>query len=107
MPCFSPVFRWERGQRLNQILLDLQRPLLEKLIAAAPESSHTLLVNGDALILSDAPFENLPDVNIISFGLCVDPSPAFRVLMKKCGSGCPPLFTGGWMKWNRTILATD
>ena len=27
-----PVFRWERGQRLNQHLLDLQLPLYEKIM---------------------------------------------------------------------------
>lgn len=73
-----PVFRWERGQRLNQTLLDLQQPLLEKLIHAAPGKTHTLLASGDALILSDVNFDNLPDVDVISFGLSVDPSLSSR-----------------------------
>lgn len=73
-----PVFRWERGQRLNQNLLDLQLPLLEKLLDAAPPASHTLLASGDALILSEANFSRLPDSDIISFGLSVDPSLASR-----------------------------
>ena len=73
-----PVYRWERGQRLNQTLLDLQLPLLEKLLDAAPTSSHTLLASGDALILSEEAFSYLPDSDIISFGLSVDPSLASR-----------------------------
>jgi fucokinase / fucose-1-phosphate guanylyltransferase len=73
-----PVYRWERGQRLNQTLLDLQLPLLKKLFKAAPSSSHTLLASGDALILSEETFSDLPDTDIISFGLSVDPSLASR-----------------------------
>ena len=73
-----PVYRWERGQRLNQKLLDLQLPLYEKLLAVSPSSSHTLLASGDALVLSDADVSDLPDADIISFGLSVDPSLASR-----------------------------
>lgn len=73
-----PVYRWERGQRLNQTLIDLQLPLLEKLIDLAPTSSHTMIASGDALIRCDTPPSHLPDVDIISFGLSVDPSLASR-----------------------------
>ena len=31
-----PVFRWERGQKLSQTLLDLQLPLYERMMAQAP-----------------------------------------------------------------------
>lgn len=73
-----PVFRWQRGQRLNQTLLDLQLPLFEKLIAAAAEASHTLVASGDALVLSDALIPPLPAVDVLGFGLSVDPSLASR-----------------------------
>jgi hypothetical protein len=73
-----PVYRWERGQRLNQKLLDLQLPLLEKLLDAAPSRSHTLLASGEALVISVIPPSVLPDADIISFGLSVDPSLASR-----------------------------
>lgn len=73
-----PVFRWQRGQRLNQTLLDLQRPLLEKVIAAAGEQAHTLIASGDALVLSDEAVPPLADVDVLCFGLSVDPSLASR-----------------------------
>jgi hypothetical protein len=37
------VFRWERGQRLSQDLLQLQVPLYERIMAAAPEALHTTM----------------------------------------------------------------
>ena len=67
-------FRWERGQRLNQTLLDLQLPLLENLLSAAPNSVNTLIASGDALILSDVLFDKLPDADVISLGMSVDPA---------------------------------
>ena len=69
-----PVYRWQRGQRLNQTLLDLQTPLLERLLTAAPSGTHTLLASGDALILSNHTLEDLPDADVISFGIPVDPA---------------------------------
>ena len=69
-----PIFRWERGQRLNQTLLDLQLPLLENLLSAAPKTINTLIASGDALILSDVLFDKLPDADVISLGMSVDPA---------------------------------
>ena len=69
-----PVFRWERGQRLNQSLLDLQLPFLEKLSDAAPPSMNTIIASGDAFILSDQLFEKLPDADVVSIGMSVDPA---------------------------------
>ena len=47
-----PVFRWERGQHLNQNLLSLQLPLYERIMQAAPQSLHTLIASGDVYIRS-------------------------------------------------------
>jgi len=69
-----PVFRWQRGQRLNQTLLDLQRPLFERLIAASGPATHTLVASGDALVMSEALVPPLPEVDVLCFGLSVDPS---------------------------------
>ena len=69
-----PVFRWERGQRLDQTLLDLQLPLLDNLLDAAHENTRVLIASGDALILSDRLFDNLPDADVISIGMSVDPA---------------------------------
>ncbi len=73
-----PVFRWARGQRFDQALLDLQIPLLEKIINASPDTTHTLLASGDALVMSDAGISGLPEADVISFGLGVDPALASR-----------------------------
>lgn len=68
-----PVFRWERGQKLSQTLLDLQLPLLKRLLEASPKNTHTLLASGDALIRSNLTID-LPDTDVISFGIPVDPA---------------------------------
>ena len=38
-----PVFRWERGQRLSQNLLQLQLPLYERIMDSAPKSLRTMI----------------------------------------------------------------
>ena len=42
-----PVFRWARGQRVDQSLLDMQLPLYEMIMQKAPQSLHTLIASGD------------------------------------------------------------
>jgi len=73
-----PVFRWSRGQRLNQILLDLQLPLYERLISIASSASNTLIASGDVLI--DAPQipSALPSADVVCLGIWVDPHLASR-----------------------------
>ena len=68
-----PVFRWQRGQRLNQTLIDLQIPLLEKIAQKAPSEYHTILASGDVYINSEANLSNLPKSDIILFGISVNP----------------------------------
>ena len=71
-----PVFRWERGQRLSQNLLSLQLPLYERIMAAAPERLHTMVVSGDVLILADAKLSPVPDADVVCYGLWLDASVA-------------------------------
>jgi len=73
-----PVFRWSRGQRLNQTLLDLQLPLYERLMEMSPSSTNTLIASGDVLLqYSKLPAE-LPDADVICLGIWVDPHLAAR-----------------------------
>jgi galactokinase/mevalonate kinase-like predicted kinase len=73
-----PVFRWSRGQRLDQTLLDLQVPLFEKIMEVSGTGQNTLIASGDVLILSpDVPFE-LPVADVVCFGIWVDPHLASR-----------------------------
>lgn len=68
-----PVFRWQRGQRLDQTLLDMQIPLYEKILQRAPSRIHTLIASGDVLITAGEEFQNLPDADVICFGLWISP----------------------------------
>ncbi len=71
-----PVFRWSRGQHLDQTLVDLQMPLLEKIMGIAGEAQNCLIASGDVLILSpEIPFE-LPEADVVCFGIWVDPQMA-------------------------------
>lgn len=69
-----PVFRWERGQRLGQTLLDLQLPLYERLMAMAPRSIHTMIVSGDVYIRASEQLPPVPDADVVCYGLWLDAS---------------------------------
>ncbi len=69
-----PVFRWGKGQRLTQNLLSLQLPLYEQIMAKAPQSLHTLIASGDILVRACEPLQEIPDVDVVCYGLWVDPS---------------------------------
>lgn len=73
-----PVFRWARGQRLSQDLLSLQLPLYEKIMRQAPGSLHTLVVSGDVYIHAGEPLQEIPEADVVCYGLWVDASLATR-----------------------------
>ncbi|MCT4590647.1 MAG: bifunctional fucokinase/fucose-1-phosphate guanylyltransferase [Carboxylicivirga sp.] len=73
-----PVFRWSRGQRLNQTLLDLQLPFLEKVMDASSSMQNTLIASGDVYIHSPSILEDLPEADIVCLGIWVDPALASR-----------------------------
>ena len=68
-----PVFRWARGQKLTQNLLSLQVPLYEDIMEKAPEGLHTLIASGDVYIRATEPLQEIPDVDVVCYGLWVDP----------------------------------
>ncbi len=71
-----PVFRWGRGQKMDQTLLDLQIPLYEKIMEGS--TNNTLIASGDVFIYSPSiPFE-LPSADVVCFGIWVDPHLASR-----------------------------
>ncbi len=72
-----PVFRWERGQRIGQNLLQLQLPLYQRIMKAAPERFHTLIASGDVYIRAGK-LQSIPDTDIVCYGLWVDPSLAMN-----------------------------
>ncbi len=69
-----PVFRWARGQQLSQNLLDLQLPLYRRIMDKAPESLHTLVASGDVYIRSSAPLQEIPEADVVCYGLWADPA---------------------------------
>ena len=69
-----PVFSWERGQRLGQNLLSLQLPLYEKIMAKAPQGMNTLIASGDVYIRCEKPLQDIPQADVVCYGLWVNPA---------------------------------
>lgn len=69
-----PVFRWERGQRLSQTLLDLQLPLYERMMEQAPKRLTTMIVSGDVYIRAAERIGAIPDADVVCYGLWLDAS---------------------------------
>ena len=57
-----PIFRWARGQRISQNLLQLQLPLYERMMKSAPEKLHTLIASGDVMVRTNY----LPEIPMLS-----------------------------------------
>lgn len=68
-----PVFRWERGQKFSQDLLQLQLPLYEQMMKAAPDRLHTMIVSGDVYIRTTQPLQPIPDADVVCYGLWSGP----------------------------------
>lgn len=68
-----PVFRWERGQRLGQNLLELQLPLYRKMMEKAPDSLHTLIASGDVYIRATERLQEIPEADVVCYGLWAEP----------------------------------
>lgn len=73
-----PVFRWSRGQRINQTLLDLQIPLYEKILSSSGKNVNTLIASGDVMIHTEQVPMNIPEADVTCFGIWVDPHLASR-----------------------------
>lgn len=73
-----PVFRWARGQKLRQDLVSLQLPLYGQILKQAPDSLRTFIASGDVLIRSEEPLQEIPEADVVCYGLWVDSSQATR-----------------------------
>ena len=71
-----PVFRWARGQRLDQTLLDLAMPEYSRVLAAAGPSAAAMLVSGDTLMRIGNNLPSLPDVDVLGLGMWGTPEHA-------------------------------
>lgn len=73
-----PVLRWSTGERIDQTLLDLQLPLYENIMQYTPPGVNTLIASGDVLLRSAGITEQLPQADVICFGLWAEPEQASR-----------------------------
>jgi len=71
-----PVFRWSRGQQLNQRLIHLQTPLFDQILNQAPDKLNTLIASGDTLIFSGKNIPEIPEADVVCFGLWLEPEKA-------------------------------
>ena len=71
-----PVFRWSRGQRLDQSLLDLQLPDYHRVLAHAGSSYAALITSGDVLLRLPRALPRFPAVDVLGLGMWVTPDKA-------------------------------
>ena len=71
-----PVFRWSRGQRLDQSLLDLQLADYQRVLAHAGPRTVAMLASGDMLLRFARELPPFPDVDVLGLGMWVTPEKA-------------------------------
>ncbi len=82
-----PVFRWALGQRLDQTLLDLAEPTLQQLAQTASEKSRVMVASGDVLVRLEGGLPEIPDADVVFFGLWVTPEEAQQFGVMFCEPG--------------------
>ncbi len=71
-----PVFRWARGQRLDQSLLDLQLPEYERVLGQAGAQTAAMVTSGDVLLRLPRELPPFPQVDVLGLGMWVAPEKA-------------------------------
>ena len=71
-----PVFRWSRGQRLDQSLLDLQLADYQRVLAHAGPATAALITSGDVLLRFARELPPFPEVDVLGLGMWVAPEKA-------------------------------
>jgi galactokinase/mevalonate kinase-like predicted kinase len=71
-----PVFRWARGQRLDQSLLDVQLPDYERVLRHAGRTFAAMVCSGDVLLRFAAELPPFPQVDVLGLGMWVTPEKA-------------------------------
>jgi hypothetical protein len=71
-----PVFRWSRGQRLDQSLLDLQLPDYQRVLAHAHPETVALITSGDVLLRLARELPPFPQADVVGLGMWVTPEKA-------------------------------
>jgi len=73
-----PVFRWSKGQHLDQKLLDFQSSYYAYILEKAPDPYSLLIGSGDVMFLSSDRFQKLPEADVLLFGIWVEDEVASR-----------------------------
>lgn len=73
-----PIFRWSKGQHLDQKLLDFQSDYYQRILEHAPASYSLLIGSGDVMFLSSDRFHALPEADVLLFGTWVDDAVASK-----------------------------
>ena len=84
-----PVFRWARGQRIGQHLLDLQLPLYERIMHRAPAGLRTLVASGDVFLRTTEPLQDIPEADVVCYGLWATPEQASHHGIFMMSRECP------------------
>lgn len=71
-----PVFRWKRGQNIDQTLLDLQMHLFDRILKEAPASFHTLMAPEGAYVRVAEQLPPIPEADVVCFGIWADAAQA-------------------------------
>ena len=80
-----PVFRWGRGQRVDQTLLDVQTPDYERVLAHAGPGVAAMVTSGDVVLRFARELPAFPQVDVLGLGMWVAPEKA-----KDFGVFCAP-----------------
>ncbi|WP_168442648.1 bifunctional fucokinase/fucose-1-phosphate guanylyltransferase [Pontiella desulfatans] len=84
-----PVFRWSLGQRLDQTLLDLAEPTLQRMATAASDNARVMVASGDVLVRLEKELPPIPDADVVFFGLWVKPEEAQNFGVMFCNPDTP------------------
>ena len=99
-----PIFRWERGQKIDQNLLDLQVKLYEKILDNSPKQLNTLIASGDVYIRSEGEIDILPEADIVCYGIWTDTGLASKHGVFVCNRKNPEELQYMLQKPSRAVL---
>jgi len=71
-----PVVRGELGQRLDQTLLDAQKPVFDGVLRCAPDAYVAAVASGDVLLRFTPPVPPLPVADVLALGMPATPETA-------------------------------
>lgn len=72
----APAFRWSRGARLDQSLLDLQMAVYQRVLEHARPSTAVMVASGDVLLHFPGELPAFPEVDVLGLGMWLDPEVA-------------------------------